>query len=125
MTSRMEAIVSKQRAFDPAQVCTVKVHPALVRLFYYLGEETWLIETMAIAIDANLDAALVIEAVEARYTALAAWTLGSRVDERPDGEFRLAVILDAIAVTPLQFDGRHYHFDPKEFRKALRKRSLN
>ena len=119
MTSSIYAVCTRPRRYDPDAVCRLRVSPALLELYLAIRERSEFVAVLDEVLPAGADRALTLEAVEARFEALAAWVVGTAPLDRPAGATDWPLICRAMAETGLEWDGRLYRFDPDVFGRAL------
>lgn len=119
MTSSVYSVRVRPRRYDPAAVRRLRVSPALLELYLAIRERSEFVAVLNEVLPETVDKALMLEAVEARFEALAAWVIGTEPTERPAGATCWPLICIAMAKTELSWDGRLYRFDHGTFGRAL------
>ena len=119
MTSSVYSVRVRPRRYDPDAVRRLRVSPALLELYLAIRERSEFVAVLDEILPENNDTALMLEAVEARFEALAAWVIGTEASERPAGAARWPLICIAMTETELSWDGRLYRFDHDAFGRAL------
>lgn len=119
MTSSIYAVCQRPRICDPDAVCRLRVSPALLEFYLVIKERPEFVAVLDEILPETVDKALMLEAVEARFEALAAWVIGTETSVRPAGATRWPLICIAMAETELTWDGRLYRFDHDGFGRAL------
>ena len=119
MTSSIYTVCARPRPQTPEAVRGVRMSPALLELYLVIRDRSEFVAVLDEVLPAGSDRALTLEAVEARFEALAAWALDTEPSDRPAGATDWRLICRAIAETALEWDGRVYRFDCAMFRRAL------
>lgn len=119
MTRSIYAVCTRPRRYDPDAVRRLRVSPALLELYLAIRERSEFVVVLDEVLPAGADRALTLEAVEARFEALAAWVIGTAPLDRPAGATDWPLICRAMAETALDWGGRLYGFDPDAFGRAL------
>ena len=119
MTRSIYAVCTRPRRYDSDAVRRLRVSPALLELYLAIRERSEFVAVLDEVLPAGADRALTLEAVEARFEALAAWVIGTEPLDRPAGATDWPLICRAMAETTLEWEGRLYRFDSVAFGRAL------